>query len=250
MKVVTIFILLLIIGITFTFCFFYIFFNLKEPENLINQRYRKYALSVPTLAKMLRLEQVGDARYGYMYKRGLPIQIHLFYQEGASLTEKTKNAILDRMQFVSHKYVLGTFEGPTILQNIPEKVNDQDLKDLRSTYAQTPSFFAKTIPLNIFVLNYYTPHPSYAGLVEDAYSIFLFKQAIENVAETEDTIPSLEISTILHEFGHLGGAEHVENPDCIMVDKVENLNFFNKIPTIRDSYCEEDLKQIQQALQF
>lgn len=249
-KGITTFILLVIIFVNAAFCILYISFNLLEPTNQLNVYFRKRVLISSPLRKLFRLSQVGDARYDFMYARNIPLTIHLFYQEGVSLTPKTKNEILNRIQFVTHKYVAGTFEGPRTLQGIHDKVTEEDLKILRTTYAKSTSFFEKSVPLNIFVLNYYTPHPSYAGLVEDANSIFLFKDAIINVSETTDTIPSMEISTILHEFGHLGGAEHIEDPNCIMIDKVESLNFFNKISSIRDSYCEEDVKAIEKALSF
>lgn len=249
-KFLKIFLLLLIIGFNGLFITLYISFNLVDPGNMINQNYRKYALYYSPIRKIFRMDQVGDARYEYMNYPSRPMTIHLFYQEGITLNDETKNAILERMQFVTHKYVRSTFDGPTILTGLPEKVNDEDMKKLWKTYSKSATLFSTTLPLNIFVLNYYTPHPSYAGLVEDAYSIFLFKDAIKNVAETTDMIPQLEMSTMLHEFGHLGGANHIDDPDCIMVDKVENLNFFNKIPSIRDSYCEKDLQEIQKALKF
>ncbi len=248
-KVITICLLLLFISSNAVFIGLYVSFNFLDPENAINQTYRRQVLHYPFLRKILRLEQVGDARYDYMYFRDLPLTIHLFYQEDVSLSEETTQKILNKMQLVTHKYVPGTFSGPLTLHTIPTKVNDEDLKKIRDTYAQQDSLWRTSAPLNIFVLNYYTPHPSYAGLVEDAHSIFLFKQAIENVAATPELIPAIESSTILHEFGHLGGAEHINIQGCIMIDKVENLDFYNKIPTIPDTYCDDDLIEIQHALQ-
>jgi predicted Zn-dependent protease len=79
-------------------------------------------------------------------------------------------------------------------------------------------------------------------------TIFLFKDAMKNVSDTDESLIAMEISTILHEFAHLGGAEHIQNTGCIMADTVENLDFFTKIPSIRDSYCKEDLDAINKAL--
>lgn len=247
-KLIEVIILLLIIGLTAIFCVLYISFNLLEPENSINQYLRKRIISDSSLRSIFRLHQVGDARYEYMAKRNIPISIHLYYQDGATLTEQTKSLILSRMQFITHKFIQGTLEGPIILRGIPEKVDDEDIKQLREMYAPRFSLTVHAVPLNIFVLHYYTPHPSYAGLVEDDHSIFLFKTAIENVSEDVEIIPSMEISTILHEFAHLGGAEHIDDPNCILIDKVERLDFFNKINSIRDSYCEADIKEIERAL--
>lgn len=242
--------LLVVIALSGIFSLLYYSFNLTDPSNSINQTFRKRVLIYPLLRKMLRLQQVGDARYEYMYHRALPLEVFLYYQNDVELEAKTLENIQREMQYATHKYMGITVHEPQILHSIPEKIDDENLNAVLDAYAPDTSFLSKTVPLHIFLLGYYTPHPSFAGMVTDAHSMVLFKDAIINVSESQSLKEAVEISTILHEFAHLGGADHIENSDCILADTVENLDYFNKIKTIRDNYCDEDLEAIKKSLTF
>ncbi|MFC1626785.1 hypothetical protein ACFL1P_01115 [Patescibacteria group bacterium] len=249
-KVFIVLVLLLIISTTFIFSFLYISFNFSEPENNVNQLFRKRVMKYPILRKILRLQQVGDGRYEYMYHRALPLEIYLYYQEGVMLEDETLEQIKREMLYATNKYASVTVHPPITLSGIPDHVTDEDVDALLDQYGTDSSLLAKTVPLHIFVLNYFSPVPSFAGLVSDAHSMMLFKDAMYNVSDTQEALVAIEISTILHEFAHLGGAEHIDNPDCILADTVESLNFFQKISDIRDSYCQEDFEAINRALEF
>ncbi len=249
-KTVITFFLSLIIILTCAFATLYICFNFKDPGNTVNTMMRKHVMMHPLLRKIFRLQQVGDARYEYMYKRAMPLEIHLYYQEGVTLEPQTLEKITREIQFATHKYAQITIHPPQILPNIPDKVDVGDINTLLDAYAADASLLSDTVPLHIFLLKYYLPHPSYAGLVTDAHSMLLFKNPIEYVSDEGPSRVAVEISTILHEFAHLGGAEHIPNKDCILADTVENLDFFSKIETIRDSYCDEDLQEILRAASY
>jgi predicted Zn-dependent protease len=242
-------ILLILIGGIIGFIFLYYNFNLSDPNNPINQKYRKYTMQNSLVRKMFRLHQVGDARYEYMYASNLPLEVYLYYQDDVSLNPQTLNELQGKLYSLTRRYFSMKIHEPRILTGIPEKVTDKDINALLDHYGTDAPIFASSIPLHIFVLKYYLPHPSYAGMVTDAHSLILFKNAIDYVSDSADGTYRVEISTILHEFGHLLGAEHVANPDCVMADKVENLDFFTKIK-VRDSYCPEDLEAINQALKI
>lgn len=242
--------LLTVIAGSGAFSVLYISFNLTDPANSINTNLRKHVLKHPIPRKLLRLQQVGDARYEYMHQRSRPFEIYLYYQEHVSLEQKTLVSIQREMQFITHKYAGIRVHDPIVISGVGDKIDDEDINAVLDAYAADTPILSHTVPLHIFLLGYYLPHPSYAGIVSDAHSIVLFKDAIINVSESQQSREAVEISTILHEFGHLAGADHIENSDCIMADTVENLNFFNKISTIRTSYCEEDVQAIQQALEI
>lgn len=249
-KFITVLLLLTVIVATGTYSLLYIAFNLREPENRVNRLVRKPVLKYPLLRKLLRLQQVGDARYEYMYKRAMPLEIYLYYQEGVQLEPQTLEKISREIQFVTHKYAPIKLHEPQLLTGIPDKATDDDINRILDTYGSDTPLLTKSVPLHIFVLNYYLPHPSYAGLVTDAHSMMLFKDPIRYVSENEDSPVAVEISTILHEFAHLGGADHIDDPGCIMADTVETLNFFSKLTDLRDSYCEADLAAIARALEY
>lgn len=243
-------VLLLIIACTSAFSVLYYSFNLSDPANTINTTLRKRILMYPMIRKALRLQQVGDARFEYMYHRSLPLEIYLYNQQGVQLESETVEKIQREIQYVTHKYAAITVHDSRTLYNISDSIDDDEVNTILDLYAPDTSLISKTVPLHIFLLSYYSPHPSYAGMVTDAHSIMLFKDAIVNVSESQRLMEAVEISTILHEFAHLGGAEHIENPDCVLADTVENLDFFNKIRNIRDSYCDEDLEAIKNAIKI
>lgn len=211
---------------------------------------RKHVMMYPLFRKVFRLQQVGDARYEYMYKRAMPLEIFLYYQEGVSLEPNTIEKITREIQFVTHKYAPITIHPPITIHAVPDKVDDANINSILDLYGADTNLLSPTVPLHIFVLKYYLPHPSYAGLVTDAHSLILFKNPIEYVSDNEQSRVAVEISTILHEFAHLGGAEHITNPNCILADTVENLDFYTKIDSFRDTYCDEDLAEIQRAASY
>ena len=211
---------------------------------------RKHAMMHPVLRKTFRLHQVGDARFEYMYKRAMPLEIYLYYQEGVTLEPQTLEKITREMQYATHKYAQITIHPPEVLYGLPDKVDVGDINTMLDTYGSDTPLLSEKVPLHIFLLKYYLPHPSYAGLVTDAHSMTLFKNPIEYVSDDGPSRVAVEISTILHEFAHLGGAEHIKNPDCILADTVENLDFYSKLDTIRDSYCDEDLAEILRAASY
>lgn len=247
-HVLSIVLLLSIISSSLLYCVFYIFFNLVNPANSINQTFRKTILQQPQLRKSFRLEQVGDARYEYFHNPSMPLIISLYYEEGISLDPKTLEIVNHEVRKITHKNVI-ILQKPQTIINVPSKIQDTDIAIIEKKFGQDTSVWSNVVPLSIFLLSYYTPHPSYAGLVTDAHSIILFNTAIENVTTNPESRSSMEIGTILHEFAHLGGAEHIQNQDCILAETVENLNFFQKISHITNTYCEEDIKEIRRVLE-
>jgi hypothetical protein len=243
-KIISIIGLLLVISATGIYSFLYIFFNLKNYENPINRTVRPYVIQSELFRKMFKLKQVGDARYEYVKNASIPISIHLYYQQGEALEKETLSKVLPELFRVTHKAEKIRTSEPTLLTDVPERVTNKDINRFLDGYSYTPSILAREVPLNIFVFHEYEQYPSYAGLVVDDHSIIIFKKIIENVSDHQKSPVSAEVSTILHEFAHLAGSEHIQNTECIMAEKMENINLFNKPSFFRDTYCPEDIEAI------
>lgn len=250
MKLFKTLFLLLIIFITGSFIFGTVVFKMLDPSNSMNRAFRKPVIAIPLLRKLLRLNQLGDARYEYVTKRFNPMKIYVYYQEGVALDSKSVDSFVREMYHITHKATQITVETPQILTGIPEKVMDTDVDQLVARYGSDSSLFSNTVPLHIFVLKYYVTSPSYVGLVVDAHSIVLFKNAINYISEGEPSVVPTESSTLLHEFAHLTGAEHIQTPNCILTGTLETTVGEGSPTVIRDTYCDEDIQEINDALKL
>lgn len=247
-KLFTVLLLLAVIAATAAYCMLYIAFNLREPDNFVNRSFRKQVLRILPLRSALRMDQIGDARYAYAASPSLPLTAYVYVQSGVSLRPGALDTFAREVEPVTHKTLRTAWETPQVLYDRPDKVNDRDIADLTATYETGMQLLPRESPLFIFVLKYYLEHPSYAGLAVNADTIILFETAMENVSDTPEILEEVQASTLLHEFGHLLGADHIRATGCVMEDTVENLNFYRKLTGAHDSYCPQDIEAIGTAL--
>ena len=248
-KTVAIFLLLAIIIISFSYAGFYYFLNLKSPGNIVNNSFRRKIISHYFLRKIFRLNQIGDARFDFATDNEFTkLKIIVYYQEGEVLYQETVEKAAQEIKNVIKKQEI-TIKKLPLLTLIDDFADDNRLSQLIKKYPAKWSTFDKTAALQIFILKKYALHPTYAGLVKDDHNIFLFMDAIRDVSDRQSSTQDAEVSTILHEFGHLLGANHVKDESCIMSGKVENLTDGLRA-TINTNYCPEDLKEIETAISF
>jgi hypothetical protein len=237
--------LILVIGI-FGFIFLYLGFNLLDPGNPVNRHLRKYAMRTPYGGKIFRLNQEGDARYEYL-DRKIPLEIFVYYQDGAVLSPETINGVSTELKRLTGRMTETVIRPQILLPDIPGKVTDKDIVTILDKYQVRSPIREISVPLHIFVFKYYLTNTSIGGLVTDAHTLVIFKQPLTYVSQNPADTRETETATILHEFGHLAGAGHSQNPDCIMAETVESLNFYNKIKTV-NSFCPEDLELFKNSL--
>lgn len=247
-KYIVIPLLLILIITSFSFAILYYFLNINSPDNTINNSFRKKIIASFFLRRIFRLNQVGDARYDFTsnekFKR---ININVYYQYGEVLYPQTIEKAAFKIQEITKKPKGITIKKIPITTFIQDHVTDQEINLLTKKYPAKWITTDDTVTLQIFILKKYNEFPTYAGIVKDAHNIFIFKDSISDVSDRQATTQDAEISTILHEFAHLLGADHVGNPTCILHEKVENLT--DNLPTdINTSYCQEDLEAIQDSL--
>jgi hypothetical protein len=247
-KFITTAILICIIIICFLYIGLYYSFNIASENNPVNLTLRKKIIIYPFLRTILRLHQIGDARYDLASKLYYPdINIQVLYQNEIQLNSDTLKIVTKQIKRVIDVTKNINFADPIILDNLPEELSDQKLNELLKIYTINDLLFKK-ITLYVFVLNRYSPSPTYAGLVKNDNSIFIFKAAIQDVSDRQSSSLNTEVSTILHEFGHLLGANHIQSNDCILSNIVENSTYFNLPSIITNSYCNIDIEEIKSAL--
>lgn len=237
--------LLLIILTAFFFILLYISFNFIAPDNPLNQVFRLKIAKIVPLRKIFKLYQVGDARSDYLtidnFKK---LEITVYSFPGESLNPLTKEKIVDQISQIIEQPKQITIVEKNYREETNAEVDDKMIHSLLKAY---PVNLKGQANLQIFILDRYSPQPSFAGLVKNAYSIFLFNQPINNISNFETSTYKIETSTILHEFAHLLGAGHVEKDGCILSEKVENITYGR--PTMfTTTYCVEDIEKIESAL--
>jgi len=247
-RLFEIILLLSIIGVCILYIFLYYTFNLAASDNWINIRYRKIILSRYYLKSLLKLRQIGDARFDYATANNFTtIILRTYIQSGQTLEPDTLNRVAEEIK----RSLTGTkkiiIDKPRMLYDMNESADDAQLTELLQLYRPYISLPEKTFTVQIFVLNKYVPEPTYAGLVLNDTSIFIFTDAIRGVSDLQRTPQNAEVSTILHEYAHLLGAEHTDSYNCILLPEVENRTFFNRPAAIVDTYCPSDIEEMRKA---
>jgi hypothetical protein len=241
--------LIAFIATAFTYIILSVSFNLTREDNPVNILLRKKVIPYGWARYILRLSQPGDARFDYGTSGEFrQMDIAVYRQDGVSLDPSAMDIVIREIKRVVDKPEGITLGNPELIDESWDTVSDADLLSLTRKYSPKLYFTGKSVPLSIMVLKKYAPHPTYAGLVTDANSIFIFKDAITDVSDRQVSDRDAEVSTILHEFGHLLGADHVPGNGCILSEQVENTTFFNLPSVITDSYCDTDIDEIRMAL--
>lgn len=242
MKIFATIFLIIIILLFGLYAILYYSFNLSDPGHWINQKYRQQIIKYPLFRNLLRLHQVGDYRYGFVENNNKNLEIVIFQKDSHKLNPDTYTKVADQIYSLIKQPKQVIFTDKKLDEDINGTVDDQDLKNLTNSYSLNKN---NVDYLKIFVLDEYTPIPTYAGIVNNANTIFLFTKPIAGI--TGGRNPSaVETSTILHEFGHLLGAGHIDKDNCIMSQKVENIS--GRPTAFTTIYCNEDLQEIRKSV--
>lgn len=205
------------------------------------QKVKKEVIQKPFLVDILNLNHPGDARYVFLDPDSNTISVILLYQEGYKHNEKVELWLREMISETLSKNAqinsieLGTREKGSYSNN--------DLNEIRD---EARGRFGKNYDLFIIYLSKYQKDESNVGITLHRDTIFIFKEAQIILTNQISTLNQLERSTLMHEWGHLLGIEHVEDTSCIMSDfvEVEQTDFYQE-KDIPIEYCPEVTQELR-----
>lgn len=208
------FIGVIILGLLFIFL---VKFNYNS---LFGKDLRTIVLQFPTFVQLLNLNQPGDNRKAYLSSKYPIITVNSYYLADSKPDSQMSSWIKDMISNTTGKTV--TIETPRPLSfGNQAAFTDADLKQVGKSLAKP---LISPASLKLVYLSTYAVKPSYLGITLTRDTIFIFKKQLSSLEETPSVTARLEQSTLMHEWGHLLGLEHVPFSGCIMSADVETMD--------------------------
>lgn len=249
MKKLLILLLSIIIIVSFGFVGIRYSANADEQDNWFNDEYRESFSHYKYLRDVLGLHWDGDAKADYLLNRKYTkLRIEVDRYDECSISANAISSFVSVIEPIIDKP--GEIK-ITMNDTIPLGFESYDSEQIRALTGRYKGFSTRgdEAVLYILCLNKYSETPSNIGLTVFEDGIVLFWETIsELVQDNREMTDSYVISTLLHEFGHQLGVDHVENEQCIMAASVENPKLVDGV-VFRASteYCEEELEEIQKV---
>jgi len=188
----------------------------------------------------------GDAKTDYLLSdRFTSLKIEIDHYDQCQWSQD----IIDRFR-LEIEQVIDKPGGVTVVQSniIPLAKESYNRNEIRALANRYQNFSAKgdEAVLYVLCLNEYDEQPSNIGLTVYEDGVVIFWNTIRKlVADNPATLSAYITSTILHEFGHQLGLDHIDYYHCIMSESVESPgNAAGALKTIPVTYCAEELEII------
>lgn len=235
-------VLLVVIIVAFSFSFLRYQANNGQPNNWFNTRWRIRAAEQPLIRWALGLHQAGDGRNDYLYpERTEAFPVRVFVDPAVALSPGSIEAALPEMVRLLHN---GGFDTGTPFQLASSK-DAYTSTDFRSLAAQASKMDSIQTPLDLFILTKDAVSTTQLGSTVREHGIVVFMASIQALTAEPQAQAALVTSTILHEFGHQVGLEHVDDQQCIMTAIVEQPMSTMWAPqTVPTQYCAEELAMV------
>ena len=212
-----------------------------DNKSILSKSIKERVIKYPSIVSFLNLNEPGDSRYLYLNPENQQIKVNIYSVNRMVPDERIGNWLNEIISETTGKKV---FLSDLILLNYKneELLNNEDLNNIRKLLI---SETGTASDLKIVYVSSYSEKPSSIGLVIHRDTIYIFKDALNNLSQKGAVNNILEKTTIMHEWGHLLGVNHIDNDDCVMSEIVEvydNPSYGNSLPT---KYCWEELEAIK-----
>ena len=208
-------------------------------NSFIGRNIKKQVINDPGLVRILNLNEPGDGRYIYLDSAVPSVSVSIYSIDAKPYDERVKLWMGDIMHSTVNKEIGEIFEGD-INYGKTELLTNENLEEIYKLVKST----SKSDVYIIFTGSY-AEKPSSVGLVIQRDAIFIFNDAIELLSERGYVKDLLEKTTIMHEWGHLLGLEHINYSNCIMNEMAE---VYDNPPVGKNlpiKYCWEELNIIR-----
>lgn len=244
-KPLVITVLLLVIALSFLFIALKIA-SVGEEDNYFNQNWRRSFAKHTALRQILSLDSYGDAKADYLEEKFTKILIEVDSLNGLRMSRQALDLLASRIQAVTAKetdYVLSNDDIP-----YQESVSQGELEDLAKNHRDFNSA-SDTASIYLLYVSADAESETQIGRTFREYGVVIYADTLRKfVSGSPKTLPNYEESTALHEFGHLLGLEHNEEPNCLMNEDAEIARFPQKNPDlVLTDFCPFELSLIRDS---
>jgi predicted Zn-dependent protease len=240
--------LFVFIALIFSYLIIRYFGNAEQKDNWFNNNFREKFVRYPVARDFFNLHWDGDARSDYLLSdefTGLRIEID--HHDECVISQDVLDKFVSEVEQVIQKPGGVTITRSNEVPLAKDSYNREEIRAIASLY-QNYSAKGDEAVLYVLCLNTYDEQPSNIGLTVHEDGIVIFSNAIKKITSNNPaTFDSYLISTILHEFGHQLGLDHINSAHCIMAPYVESPgNAAGALQLVPTRYCSEELKAIEE----
>lgn len=211
-----------------------------KPESVLAEKLHNQIIRNSELRNILRLKQVGDARFEYLRPEHSTIFVRIFYPSNKRLQAELPSWIKNMIKVTTGKSTQLSLHPSSRLRGL----QPLSLEQLRLEAALLPTPTYQPV-LNIVYVSSYAQAPTNVGLVVSDNTMFIFLDQLKSLSSNKIVLKRIEQSTLMHEWGHLLGMEHVDKHNCVMSAKVEVFESRrDQEANIPIEYCFETLTQL------
>lgn len=194
------------------------------------------------MVSLFNLNEPGDAKFLYSDLKYAELRVNLVtggeYRTDIKVGNWIEEMIADTVMKKTNIEIVNELTIP-----LKSSYTDSDLNDIRE------KIYGKVVGsepvLNIVYLSKYAEKPTSVGLVIHRDTIFIFSERLDELTEKGYIGQILEKTTIMHEWGHLLGLDHINEKGCIMNELVEVSEDYPSERDLPRKYCREELDAIK-----